>query len=149
MEALNRLTRDKNLKKDILAFIYVPGWVGEAREDLRERLDSGKDYATPLECPFITHWLHNMSHDQVLDMLKYLNMSNAVDTKVIVVFVTCYLDGKDGILNELYFYLLLGMDLSVYPSYYEPWGILRWRVLLSKFLLLLPIWPDSDYGLIP
>lgn len=122
LEALNRLTRDKNLKKDILAFIYVPGWVGEAREDLCERLDSGKDYDTPLECPFITHWLHNMSHDQVLDMLKYLNMSNAVDTKVKVVFVPCYLDGKDGILNELYYDLLIGMDLSVYPSYYEPWG---------------------------
>lgn len=122
LEALNRLTRDKNLKKEVLAFIYVPGWVGEAREDLRERLDSDKDYDTPLECPFITHWLHDMSHDQVLDMLKYLNMSNGADTKVKVVFVPCYLDGKDGILNELYYDLLIGMDLSVYPSYYEPWG---------------------------
>ena len=107
LEALNRLTRDKNLKKEVLAFIYVPGWVGEAREDLRERLDSDKDYDTPLECPFITHWLHNMSHDQVLDMLKYLNMSNGADTKVKVVFVPCYLDGKDGILNELYYDLLI------------------------------------------
>lgn len=122
LEALNRLIRDKNLKKEVLAFIYVPGWVGEAREDLRERLDSDKDYDTPLECPFITHWLHNMSHDQVLDMLKYLNMSNGADTKVKVVFVPCYLDGKDGILKELYYDLLIGMDLSVYPSYYEPWG---------------------------
>lgn len=122
LEALNRLTRDKNLKKEVLAFIYVPGWVGEAREDLRERLDSDKDYDTPLECPFITHWLHNMSHDQVLYMLKYLNMSNGADTKVKVVFVPCYLDGKDGILKELYYDLLIGMDLSVYPSYYEPWG---------------------------
>ena len=122
LEALNRLTRNKNLKKEVLAFIYVPGWVGEAREDLRERLDSDKDYDTPLECPFITHWLHNMSHDQVLDMLKYLNMSNGADTKVKVVFVPCYLDGKDGILKELYYDLLIGMDLSVYPSYYEPWG---------------------------
>lgn len=122
LEALNRLTRDKNLKKEVLAFIYVSGWVGEAREDLRERLDSDKDYDTPLECPFITHWLHNMSHDQVLDMLKYLNMSNGADTKVKVVFVPCYLDGKDGILKELYYDLLIGMDLSVYPSYYEPWG---------------------------
>lgn len=122
LEALNRLTRDKNLKKEVLAFIYVPGWGGGAREDLRERLDSDKDYDTPLECPFITHWLHNMSHDQVLDMLKYLNMSNGADTKVKVVFVPCYLDGKDGILKELYYDLLIGMDLSVYPSYYEPWG---------------------------
>ena len=122
LEALNRLTRDKNLKKEVLALINVPGWVGEAREDLRQRLDSGKTFDTPLECPFITHWLHNMNHDQVLDMLKYLDMSNAADSKVKVIFVPCYLDGKDGILNEQYYDLIIGTDLSVYPSYYEPWG---------------------------
>lgn len=122
LESLNRLTRDKNLKKEVLAFINVPGWVGEAREDLRKRLDSKEEFDTPLECPFITHWLHNMNHDQVLDMLKYLDMSNAADSKVKVIFVPCYLDGKDGILNELYYDLIIGNDLSVYPSYYEPWG---------------------------
>lgn len=122
LESLNRLTRDKNLNKDVLAFIYVPSWVGDVREDLIERLESGHDYDTPLECPFITHWLHNMSHDQVLDMLKYMNMSNAADSKVKVIFVPCYLDAKDGILNESYYDLLIGLDLSVYPSYYEPWG---------------------------
>ncbi len=122
LESLNRLTRDKDLEKPVLAFINVPGWVGDAREDLRQRLDSGKEYDTPLECPFITHWLHNMSHDQVLDMLKYMNMTNATDSKVKVVFAPCYLDGRDGIVNEHYYDLLIGMDLSVYPSYYEPWG---------------------------
>lgn len=122
LESLNRLTRDKDLEKPVLAFINVPGWVGDAREDLRQRLDSGKEYDTPLECPFITHWLHNMSHDQVLDMLKYMNMTNAADSKVKVIFVPCYLDGRDGIVNEHYYDLLIGMDLSVYPSYYEPWG---------------------------
>ena len=65
LESLNRLTRDKNLKKEVLAFINVPGWVGEAREDLLERLSSDKTYDMPLEVPFITHWLHNMTHDQV------------------------------------------------------------------------------------
>ncbi len=122
LEALNRLTRDKNLKKEVLAFINVPGWVGDPREDLVERLKSKETFTTPLECPFITHWLHNMSHDQVLDMMKYLGMSNSVDSKVKVIFVPCYLDGKDGILNLEYYDLVLGNDLSVYPSYYEPWG---------------------------
>lgn len=122
LEALNRLTRDKNLQKDVLAFINVPGWVGEPREDLMWRLKSKEDFTTPLECPFISHWLHNMSHDQVLDMMKYLGMSNAAADKVKVIFVPCYLDGKDGILNMEYYDLVLGNDLSVYPSYYEPWG---------------------------
>ncbi len=122
LEALNRLTRDKNLKRDVLAFVSVPGWVGEPRKDLAERLKSKKDFDTPLECPFITHWLHNMSHDQVLDMLKYLNMSNAKDMRVKVIFVPCYLDGNDGIVNLAYYDLMPGFDLTVYPSYYEPWG---------------------------
>lgn len=122
LEALNRLTRDKNLKKDILAFVNVPGWVGDAREDLQERLNSNKQYDTPLEVPFVTHWLHNMSHDQVLDMLKYLGMSNGADQKVKVIFVPCYLDGADGILDIHYYDLMIGNDLTVYPSYYEPWG---------------------------
>ena len=60
--------------------------------------------------------------DQVLDMLKYLNMSNSADSNVKVIFVPCYLDGKDGIVNMTYYDLVLGNDLSVYPSYYEPWG---------------------------
>ena len=89
---------------------------------LKERMESNADFDTPLHVPFITHWLHNMSHDQVLDMLKYLNMSNAEDTKVKVIFVPCYLDGRDGIVNMPYYDLLIGFDLTVYASYYEPWG---------------------------
>lgn len=122
LEALNRLNRDKNLKKKVLAFVNVPSWVGEPREELQQRMKSKETFDTPLQCPFITHWLHNMTHDQVLDMLKYLGMGNRPEDKVKVIFVPCYLDGKDGILNKLYYDLVLGSDLSVYPSYYEPWG---------------------------
>lgn len=122
LEAMNRLNRDKNLKKNVLALVSVPGWVGDCREDLLQRLKSREKFTTPLECPFITHWLHNMTHDQVLDMLKYLGMGNRPEDKVKVIFVPCYLDGKDGIFNNLYYDLILGMDLTVYASYYEPWG---------------------------
>jgi hypothetical protein len=122
VEALNRLTRDADLKKDVLAFINVPGWVGDPREDLLDRLQSTEQFDTPLQCPFVTLWLHNMNHDQVLDMMKYLGMSNAKDQRVKVIFVPCYLDGQDGVMNKYYYDLVLGNDLSVYPSYYEPWG---------------------------
>ena len=122
LEALNRLTRDKNLKKNVLALINVPGWVGEAREDLKERLASKEKATTPLPVPMITHWLHNMSHDQVLDMLKYLNMSNAPESKVKIIFIPCYLDGNDGIVNVPYYDAIIGNDISVFASYYEPWG---------------------------
>lgn len=122
VEAMNRLLCDRELKKQVLAFIAVPGWVGEPRQDLKERLDSGKKFDTPLEVPQITHWLHNMEHDNVLNMMKYYDMHNRHDDKVKVVFMPCYLDGNDGILNLSYYDVVLGNDLCIYPSYYEPWG---------------------------
>jgi glycosyltransferase involved in cell wall biosynthesis len=49
-------------------------------------------------------------------------MNNQPDDKVKVIFVPCYLDGKDGVFNKDYYDVLLGEDLSIYASYYEPWG---------------------------
>ena len=122
IESMNRLLRDKELKKKVLAFIEVPGWVGEPRQDLKERLDSGKQYDTPREVPQVPHWLHEMSHDNVLSMMKYYDMHNRKEDNVKVIFLPCYLDGNDGILNMTYYDIILGNDLCIYPSYYEPWG---------------------------
>ena len=130
VEAMNRLLRDRDLKKKVLAFIEVPGWVGEPRKDLQERLDNMRNSddekiensQSPLEVPQITHWLHNMSHDNVLAMMKYYDMHNRKEDNVKVIFLPCYLDGKDGIVNMTYYDVVLGNDLCVYPSYYEPWG---------------------------
>ncbi len=122
VEAMNRLLRDKDLKKKVLAFIEVPGWVGEPRKDLQERLAGPKTFTEPLEVPQVTHWLHNMSHDNVLSMMKYYDMHNRKDEQVKVIFLPCYLDGTDGIVNMTYYDVVLGNDLCVYPSYYEPWG---------------------------
>lgn len=122
IEAMNRLLRDDRLKKKVVAFIDVPGWVGEPRRDLIERLEQDVKYDTPLQVPMITHWLHNMSHDNVLNMLKYLDMQNRCEDKVKLIFLPCYLNGADGIFNLKYYDLVLGNDLCIYPSYYEPWG---------------------------
>lgn len=45
-------------------------------------------------------------------MLKYLGMGNRPEDKVKVIFVPCYLDGKDGILNKEYYDLILGERLE-------------------------------------
>ena len=125
VEAMNRLLRDRDLKRPVLAFIDVPGWVGEPRKDLVERLqmkDERYDYTSPLEVPMITHWLHNMGHDNVLNMLKHYDMHNRPEDRVKVIFLPCYLDGNDGVMNLTYYDVVLGNDLCIYPSYYEPWG---------------------------
>jgi len=152
VEAMNRLLRDRNLKKKIVAFIEVPGWVGEPRKDLQERLNSGKKYDTPLDVPQVTHWLHNMSHDNVLSMLKYYDMHNRKDEMVKVIFLPCYLDGKDGIVNMSYYDIVLGNDLCIYPSYYEPWGYTPLEAVAFKVpcittdLAGFGLWANSVFG---
>ena len=152
VEAMNRLLRDKDLKKKVVAFIEVPGWVGEPRKDLQERLTSGQKYDTPLDVPQVTHWLHNMSHDNVLSMMKYYDMHNRKDEMVKVIFLPCYLDGKDGILNMTYYDIVLGNDLCVYPSYYEPWGYTPLEAVAFKVpcittdLAGFGLWANSEFG---
>ena len=152
VEAMNRLLRDRDLKKRVVAFIEVPGWVGEPRKDLQERLKSGQKYDTPLDVPQVTHWLHNMSHDNVLGMMKYYDMHNRQDEKVKVIFLPCYLDGKDGIVNLTYYDIVLGNDLCIYPSYYEPWGYTPLEAVAFKVpcittdLAGFGLWANTVFG---
>ena len=152
VEAMNRLLRDRDLKKKVVAFIEVPGWVGEPRKDLQERMKSGQQYDTPLEVPQITHWLHNMSHDNVLGMMKYYDMHNRPEDRVKVIFLPCYLDGKDGIVDMTYYDVVLGNDLCVYPSYYEPWGYTPLEAVAFKVpcittdLAGFGLWANKEFG---
>ena len=152
VEAMNRLLRDKELKKKVLAFIEVPGWVGEPRKDLQERLSSGKSFDTPLEVPQVTHWLHNMSHDNVLGMMKYYDMHNRKEDQVKVIFLPCYLDSKDGIMDMTYYDVVLGNDLCIYPSYYEPWGYTPLEAIAFKVpcittdLAGFGLWANKEIG---
>ena len=153
VEAMNRLLRDRDLKKKVLAFIEVPGWVGEPRKDLQERLNSQlSNFDSPLEVPQVTHWLHNMSHDNVLSMMKYYDMHNRKDENVKVIFLPCYLDGKDGILNMHYYDVVLGNDLCIYPSYYEPWGYTPLEAIAFKVpcittdLAGFGLWANKEFG---
>ena len=152
VEAMNRLLRDRDLKKKVVAFIVVPGWVGEPRKDLLERMNSKQKYDTPLDIPQVTHWLYNMSHDNVLGMMKYYDMHNRKNDNVKVIFLPCYLDGKDGIVNMTYYDVVLGNDLCIYPSYYEPWGYTPLEAVAFKVpcittdLAGFGLWANSVFG---
>lgn len=122
IEAMRRLSQDERLQRPAVAFIEVPGWVGAARQDLCERMASGQEYHEPLASPLATHWLHNDGDDRVLGMMRWLDMHNRPADRVKVIFVPCYLNGDDGIFNMPYYDIMTGNDLSIYPSYYEPWG---------------------------
>lgn len=125
IDAMNHLRHDSRLNRDVVAFIEVPGWMAGPRQDLQERLramEGGATFDTPLDNPRLTHWLHNTNDDRVLGMMNYLDMHNRPEDRVKLIFVPCYLTGSDGIIDLPYYDVVLGNDLCVYPSYYEPWG---------------------------
>ena len=152
IEAMNRLRFDESLQKQVVSFIEVPGWTAGPRQELAERLDSGRQFDTPLDMPVLTHWLHNMDDDNVLNRLRTLGMNNAKDDRVKLVFVPCYLTGDDGILNMSYYDLVLGNDLCVYPSYYEPWGYTPLEAVAFKVpcittdLAGFGLWANTEKG---
>lgn len=110
----------KQIKRPCIAFVMVPAWMKEPRADLVAALQS--DEAKRLDDPVITHWLNNPNEDAVLNRIHGIGFANNSDSKVTVIYVPCYLNGTDGIFNSEYYDLLIGMDATVFPSYYEPWG---------------------------
>lgn len=156
IEAVNRLRLSANeLDKEIVAFIEVPAWVNCKRDDLAERLQKmaqGEKFDTPLDTPVITHWLNEQQNDRALGMMNWLGMRNQKGEKVKIVFIPCYLTGDDGIVNLSYFDVILGNDLCVYPSYYEPWGYTPLEAVAFKVpcittdLAGFGLWANSECG---
>lgn len=104
--------------KDILALLLVPAWVKEpSGELLMDLYHEGNDKPS---VNFLTHRLNNEDSDSVCCSLRNLSLGN--NSKVNIIYVPCYLDGNDGIVNIGYYDLLPALDLTVFASYYEPWG---------------------------
>jgi glycosyltransferase involved in cell wall biosynthesis len=124
IDSLNKLRDSTSLKKDIVAFIMVPAWVKKYRNDLQQRLEEeGLISAnSALEFPFLTHSMHQPENDPILSQIKQLGFTNSKEERVKIIFVPSYLNGDDGIFNKSYYDLLIGLDATVFPSYYEPWG---------------------------
>ena len=122
LEAMYRSLYEQGLQRPVLALVQVPGWMEAPRVDLQDRLMQDVVYDTPLIDPLFTHTLHNQQDDSVLGYLHSHGIRNNQDSRVKIIFVPCYLDGNDGIFNMPYYDMLIGNDLAVYPSYYEPWG---------------------------
>lgn len=113
--------RGDDLKRDVLAYITVPAGNNGPRIDLKASLESGENRIDTNQTRNLTHYLSDQAGDPVMNKIKGTILENP-DCKVQVIFVPSYLQGDDGIFGRHYYELLVGMDLTVYPSYYEPWG---------------------------
>ena len=117
IDALGRLETSDYAGRRIVAFIMVPsGNNGPDKELLAKLGGNGSSYTTQT-----SHYLMD-DYDIVMRSLRSRNLNNHVGAKVDVFFLPTYLNGDDGIFNMKYYDLLVGMDLTVFPSYYEPWG---------------------------
>ncbi|WP_372642306.1 alpha-glucan family phosphorylase [Ancylomarina sp.] len=121
LESLAKINQNKSLNREIVAYLLIPGDQKGPRQDLIENIANTSNNQN-LSSPYITHELHYPNHDSILNDIQKLGLNNSADDKVKVILCPTYLNGDDGIFNLSYYNLLVGMDLTVFPSYYEPWG---------------------------
>ena len=127
MEAMKQLNEQlRGTNQQVLSLIEVPCWLLGPRTDVQERLQlKGKKAEainTPLHTPIISHDLYNLNEDRIVNLIKSMGFEDCTNNNVKVILVPCYLDGNDGIFDLHYYDLLTANDLTIYPSYYEPWG---------------------------
>ena len=130
IDSMKHLQTLTELTRDVIAFIMVPAWIKGPRKDLQQKLSNNTsidpttiqddDYAKAY--PFVTHQLFEPEHDRIINHVRHSGLQNKPKDRVKIIFVPSYLNGDDGIFNMDYYDLLIGLDMSVFPSYYEPWG---------------------------
>ncbi|MBR5595245.1 MAG: alpha-glucan family phosphorylase, partial [Alistipes sp.] len=120
LESLKQLAAS-NLNRDVLAVIAVPAANTGARQDLIKHLENKEVAVDPAQKRYLSHGLENEMWDQVSQSVEGSILYTSA-SRVKVLFIPTYLNGQDGIFNMPYYDVLSGMDLTVFASYYEPWG---------------------------
>ncbi len=150
-DALGKLNSSGKLTRDVIAFFLIPAHHYGARKDLVRALREDTPLEDPNNC-CLTHHLHYPEHDPVLNKIRENKLHNVPGNRVRIVFVPSYLQGNDGIFDLPYFDLLIGFDLTVFASYYEPWGYTPLESLAFKIptvtttLTGFGLWVREEYG---
>lgn len=119
LDTVAEIDRRLPADREAVAFILVPGWVNRPADQLVFALENGGEIAD--DPKYLTHRLNNEDSDEVCIRTRQL-LDSGVFKKLDVIYVPCYLDGNDGIVNISYYDILPAFDLTLFPSYYEPWG---------------------------
>lgn len=107
LDSLNKIDKSDN-DTNILALIAVPADSGNPTKEYNNKL--------------LTHTIRHPENDQILNTCNRLGLNNDKNNKVKILFIPVYLNGNDGVFNLEYYDFLTCADLTVFASYYEPWG---------------------------
>ncbi|MGL6021606.1 MAG: alpha-glucan family phosphorylase [Chitinophagaceae bacterium] len=122
IKALGEINKKNNINKKIVAFILVPAGHTTPQQELINNMQGTNTY-DPAKNTYLTHHLsYPDCNDPVLNTLKEVQIFNTPDQQVSCIFAPVYLDAQDGVFNLTYYDILCGLDLTCFPSYYEPWG---------------------------
>lgn len=119
LDVLAGLENELPSEQEALAFVLVPGWVKEPSGDVVTNLYF--DGAVKTQPDYLTHRLNNEGEDEVCRRIEQMQGEGRLK-KLRVIYVPSYLDGHDGVVDITYYDLLPALDLTMFPSYYEPWG---------------------------
>ncbi|MDD3665942.1 MAG: alpha-glucan family phosphorylase [Bacteroidales bacterium] len=117
LSLVEQLANRKDQKRPIVAWLFIPAHQSGAREEIQKRISQPK---RGFSGSILTHNLYDAGRDQILNFASA--KFPAPGSNVYLIFVPSFLDGSDGIFNVRYYDLLMALDLTVFPSYYEPWG---------------------------
>ena len=149
IDALDRLNRSGYNGRSIQAFIMIPSGHHGPDKELVAKLSGEGDQLYRTQT---SHYLQDAEFDTITGRLRQIGLVNSVGDKVKVYFIPSYLNGNDGIFDMTYYDLLCGMDLALFPSYYEPWGYtpleaLAFRIpTLTTTLAGFGLWVNDHYG---
>ena len=149
LDALDRINTSNFEGRSIQAFIMIPSGNNGPDRELSAKLAGNGDVNYQTQT---SHYLMNPEYDTIMRRLGELKFNNAIGDKVKVYFIPSYLNGNDGIFNMPYYDILCGLDLALFPSYYEPWGYtpleaLAFRVpTLTTTLAGFGLWVKDHYG---
>ncbi len=121
LDSLKTLAESGNLDREILVYITVPAANRGPRPDLQAHLADASQPIDGSRYKYSTHVLEYPDSDPIVHALNG-SVLTTDNSKVKVLFVPTYLNRNDGIFGKDYYELLVGMDMTVFPSYYEPWG---------------------------
>ncbi len=121
LEALAKIAPDEG--RQIVLFVLIPAGNSGVRADMLDRQESSLEEALTGEPLGIsTHNLFDEERDPVHECAARLGFDNAKGARIRVIQIPIYLSESESFLGLPYEAVLRAMDLTCFPSYYEPWG---------------------------